>query len=52
MFGRARLLATRPCAGPGFRDRQSSEAGSRRGFLFRTGAPFDILTLALTPGSR
>jgi hypothetical protein len=38
MFGGARLLATRPCAGSGFRDRQSSEAGPRRGFLFRIGA--------------
>jgi hypothetical protein len=40
MFGGARLLATRPCVGSGFRDRQSLEAGPRRGFLFRTGAPF------------
>jgi hypothetical protein len=30
MFGCARLLATRPCAGPGFHDRQSSEAGPHR----------------------
>jgi hypothetical protein len=27
MLGGARLLETRPCVGPGFRDSQSSEAG-------------------------
>ena len=51
MFGGARLLAARPCVGSGFRDRQSSEAGPRRGFYFGR-ARFDILTLALTAGSR